>query len=595
MISSSERYAQNIFLIRNGFRRYAYVVKENGQIIEPSQIVQNSFNYVENGTSKDGLKLGLCADPYVRFEYYTQDIALIKKEYIKVMLYAGNDKEEGNAFLGWFEVDECIETDIPNIYSVTAYCRLKKEKPLTEFDKYRFEKAYVSSPEFVYKMTFGVFYQKIYEKYPTTGGRWTVDSSLWKEDQIIELSTGAKLYCRVGYESNNTFNTTNKLYAFEVTKASGYTNAVNYIKNNKINLGIDKNTNSSYGEYDFPIFNDFESKMKANTDPYTISAKFKRAIEPLEQVFLYHIDTGANFKNVVCIPYKLVVGSTTYTIYETNFTAKHFYGAGDSWDSNVAMNLPRNENNEEGTQGQKNDRWHFSSSFIEDFDFSEYLSDALEISGCIGIINRKNPSDKNDRLEIRKISPDQKLRVMYPDDAEYPEANKELDYDETRSYSSVAYSMPYGNEFCEEKRLNVYVNRTDRQGIVFDGVRVCWQEYNPVSKDGFVHNTSIKPYGETNVILYDLTDNKIIKNGFWTYNEIRDIADKIVALLPSYIPYSALTPADNHIEMFDSVRFYSADGEQEYTSLILKRTISGDQFMIQEIEATAPIIKEYED
>lgn len=194
-------------------------------------------------------------------------------------------------------------------------------------------------------------------------------------------------------------------------------------------------------------------------------------------------------------------------------------------------------------------------------DLRSFLENELELQGKFARVNRENEIEI---IDIKKqfylkpntdLIPDENLKPLGVNGGSIGKhMYSECWYEES-------YTKPYGAAYAKYKGTD----NADYEMYVY-----C---------PGFNEETDLSEY-----VLYDITNNEIIKNGTHTDEEIQNILQTIVDSISgvTYVPVQLKTVALPYVEIGDTLEVLTENNDS-ITTIVLKRSTSGESYITDEI------------
>lgn len=199
-----------------------------------------------------------------------------------------------------------------------------------------------------------------------------------------------------------------------------------------------------------------------------------------------------------------------------------------------------------------------------EFNNITYLSSMLELTGKFGKFDRQEIFNIINIKQQFGLLPDTDL---YPDSDLYPKGvtgGKLLPQDYQSCWYADEYTKPFGKIVCQYKNtgnndriLNLYL-------------------------EGFDNDSPIDSY-----LVYDITNNEVIKGGTWTKANIRAICERIAASISgvTYMPVEFVGRGLPYVEAGDTFEILTKSNDS-ITTIVLNRTLTGDQTLTDSYKST---------
>ena len=190
-------------------------------------------------------------------------------------------------------------------------------------------------------------------------------------------------------------------------------------------------------------------------------------------------------------------------------------------------------------------------------DYISAFKDAIELSGQFGFVDHNNAFNMIDLKQQFNLNPS---NTLYPSSNLYPEGvtgGKLLPQDYQSCWYEDDYVKPFGMVLCE---------------------------YKNTSNEDAIYNYYLPGYDETTprsqYLVYDISENSIIRDKTWTESQIEDICETIANSLEgvTYMPVEFVGRGLPYVEAGDTFEILTKSNDS-ITTIVLNRTLTGEQVL----------------
>lgn len=198
--------------------------------------------------------------------------------------------------------------------------------------------------------------------------------------------------------------------------------------------------------------------------------------------------------------------------------------------------------------------WYIDQTKI---DYIKAFIDAIELSGRLGYVDHYNAFNLIDLKQQFGLNPSD---TLYPSLSLFPEGvtgGKLLPQDYQTCWYEDNYTKPYGMVLCDYKNTN--------------NEEVIYYHY----LTGYDATTPRSTY-----LVYDISDNGIIKDKTWTASQIEEICTTIASNLEgvTYMPVEFIGRGLPYVEAGDTFEILTKSNDS-ITTIVLNRTLTGEQVL----------------